>query len=65
MRLSPAAMMRPPRSAPPPSQVVMTPHNAGETDFQHWDVTAQVVDNLQRFLASEPLRNRVDWSRGY
>ncbi len=45
--------------------VVMTPHNSGETDVEHWPVTETFVDNLRRFLAGEPLLNQVDFDRGY
>jgi glyoxylate/hydroxypyruvate reductase A len=41
----------------------MTPHNAGVTD----PMTAadQVVENLRRLRAGEPLMNIVDAARGY
>jgi D-2-hydroxyacid dehydrogenase (NADP+) len=45
--------------------VVMTPHNSGDTDLPQWDTTQQVVNNLSRFLAGEPLQSEVDYTRGY
>jgi phosphoglycerate dehydrogenase-like enzyme len=45
--------------------VVITPHNAGETDVDLWPMTEQFVDNLRLFLDGKPLRATVDWSRGY
>ena len=45
--------------------VVLTPHNSGETDVDHWPMTEQFIDNLRRFLDGTPLLNVVDWERGY
>lgn len=43
--------------------VVVTPHVAAQSQPQ-W-VLPIVLDNLQRFLAGKPLRNRVDLELGY
>ena len=59
------------RSRPPDPEllampnVVMTPHNSGETDVAHWPMTEAFVDNLRRFVPGDPLLNEVDWDRGY
>jgi phosphoglycerate dehydrogenase-like enzyme len=45
--------------------VVMTPHNSGETDVSFWPVVESFSENLRRFIAGEPLINEVDFSRGY
>lgn len=44
-------------------RVVITPHVAAETDPT--TATAQVVENLRRLRAGEPLRNVVDRAAGY
>jgi len=44
-------------------RVVITPHMAAETDPT--TATAQVVENLRRLRAGEPLRNVVDRAAGY
>lgn len=45
--------------------VLISPHRAG--DHERWmdDVVALFLDNLQRFLAGDPLRNVVDVELGY
>ena len=47
------------------SNVLVSPHRAG--DHERWadDVVALFVDNLERFVAGEPLRNVVDVELGY
>jgi phosphoglycerate dehydrogenase-like enzyme len=47
------------------SNVLVSPHRAG--DHEGWvdDVVALFVDNLRRFVAGEPLRNVVDVELGY
>ena len=47
------------------SNVLVSPHRAG--DHERWadDVVALFVDNLRRFVAGEPLRNVVDVELGY
>lgn len=45
--------------------VIITPHLAGATD-RYWQRQADMVfENLRRYLAGEPLLNRVDKKRGY
>jgi len=45
--------------------VIITPHLAGATD-RYWQRQADMVfENLRRYLADEPLLNRVDKNRGY
>jgi len=44
-------------------RVVITPHMAAETDPT--TATTQVVENLRRLRAGEPLRNVVDRAAGY
>jgi phosphoglycerate dehydrogenase-like enzyme len=47
------------------SNVLVSPHRAG--DHERWadDVVAVFVDNLRRFVAGAPLRNVVDVELGY
>ena len=45
--------------------VVMTPHNSGETDVLHWPMAETFAANLRRFIAPEPLTSEVDFARGY
>lgn len=45
--------------------VVMTPHNSGETDVVHWPMAETFAANLRRFLTGEPLTSEVDFARGY
>ena len=45
--------------------VIITPHLAGATD-RYWQRQADMLfENLRRYLAGEPLRNRVDKQKGY
>jgi phosphoglycerate dehydrogenase-like enzyme len=46
-------------------EVVVSPHVSG--DLQGWEeaVVAVFVDNLRRFVAGDPLRNRVDAEAGF
>lgn len=49
--------------------VILTPHIAGPS-LDHAPQTEDKIfaiccDNLRRWLAGEPLRNQVDWERGY
>jgi phosphoglycerate dehydrogenase-like enzyme len=45
--------------------VIITPHLAGATD-RYWQRQRDMVcENLRRYLAGEPLLNRVDKRRGY
>jgi phosphoglycerate dehydrogenase-like enzyme len=45
--------------------VLVSPHRAGDHEGWEEDVVALFVDNLRRFVASEPLRNVVDVGLGY
>ncbi len=45
--------------------VLVSPHRAGDHDRWADDVVALFVDNLERFVAREPLRNIVDVGLGY
>jgi len=45
--------------------VLMTAHTSGATP-QHWERgLALIIENVRRFLADEPLRNRFDPTTGY
>ncbi|HMA34120.1 MAG TPA: D-2-hydroxyacid dehydrogenase [Chloroflexia bacterium] len=46
-------------------QVLITPHLAGANPHYNRRATELFCDNLRRYLAGEPLRNRVDPQRGY
>ena len=45
--------------------VILTPHVAGVTPLYYERTAALFADNLERFLAGQPLRNRFDPARGY
>lgn len=45
--------------------VLVSPHRAGDHERWQADVVALFVDNLERFVAGEPLRNVVDVELGY
>lgn len=45
--------------------VIITPHLAGMSADYEERVVRSFLDNLARFLRGEPLRNRVDLTRGY
>lgn len=45
--------------------VILTPHVAGVTPLYYQRTAALFADNLDRFLAGEPLANRYDPARGY
>jgi phosphoglycerate dehydrogenase-like enzyme len=45
--------------------VLVSPHRAGDHEGWQTDVVALFVDNLERFVAGEPLRNVVDVELGY
>ena len=47
------------------SNVLVSPHRAGDHEGWEDDVVAVFVDNLRRFVAGEPLRNVVDVELGY
>jgi phosphoglycerate dehydrogenase-like enzyme len=45
--------------------VILTPHISGESIHYGKRLTALFADNLRRYRAGEPLRNRYDPARGY
>ena len=45
--------------------VVMTPHLSGITDVPTSYAMDLFTENLRHLLAGDPLKNEVDWSRGY
>jgi phosphoglycerate dehydrogenase-like enzyme len=45
--------------------VVISPHVAGFTPHYHERVMGVFAENLRRFLAGQPLLNRVDRECGY
>jgi phosphoglycerate dehydrogenase-like enzyme len=45
--------------------VILTPHVSGATPLYYDRTAALFADNLDRFLAGQPLRNRFDPARGY
>jgi phosphoglycerate dehydrogenase-like enzyme len=45
--------------------VLITPHVSGSNPYYDRRVTDLFIDNLKRYLAGEPLRNKVDMERGY
>jgi phosphoglycerate dehydrogenase-like enzyme len=45
--------------------VLITPHNSGANPYYNERATDLFCDNLGRFLRGEPLRNLVDFGRGY
>jgi phosphoglycerate dehydrogenase-like enzyme len=45
--------------------VILTPHVAGVTPLYYQRTAALFADNLDRFLAGQPLANRYDPTRGY
>ena len=47
------------------SNVLVSPHRAGDHEDWPRDVVALFADNLRRYLVGEPLRNVVDVSLGY
>ncbi|MEZ5408345.1 MAG: D-2-hydroxyacid dehydrogenase [Acidimicrobiales bacterium] len=46
-------------------RVLVTPHVSGGSDAASQRPLDLFVDNLTAFVAGQPLRNIVDWSRGY
>jgi phosphoglycerate dehydrogenase-like enzyme len=45
--------------------VILTPHIAGITPNYERRAAELFADNIRRFVAGEPLKNKVDFSRGY
>jgi phosphoglycerate dehydrogenase-like enzyme len=57
-RLPPEALWRDPR-------VLITPHVSGASDENRHGAIALFCENLRAYLAGAPLRNVIDWQRGY
>jgi glyoxylate/hydroxypyruvate reductase A len=57
-RLPPKALWSDPR-------VLITPHTSGATDAAHHGGVDLFCENLRAYLDVRPLRNVVDWQRGY
>jgi len=56
--------------APPPrlwqdKRVLITPHVSGASDESRHGAIDLFCDNLRAYLAGQPLRNVIDWDRGY
>jgi phosphoglycerate dehydrogenase-like enzyme len=45
--------------------VILTPHLSGATPLYYERTAALFADNLDRFLAGQPLKNQFDRARGY
>ncbi|MEM7278596.1 MAG: D-2-hydroxyacid dehydrogenase [Pseudomonadota bacterium] len=45
--------------------VIITPHMAGMSDLSRATTQALARENLRRYVAGEPLLNKVDFKRGY
>jgi phosphoglycerate dehydrogenase-like enzyme len=54
-----------PRSLRALPNVLLTPHTAGQNDVPSPERLQLFCDNLRHYLAGEPLRNVVEWARGY
>jgi phosphoglycerate dehydrogenase-like enzyme len=55
---------------PPPRlwsdpRVLITPHTSGATDVAHHGGVELFCENLRYWLDGQPLRNVIDWQRGY
>jgi phosphoglycerate dehydrogenase-like enzyme len=56
---------------PPPARlwadprVIITPHVSGASDQDRHGAIELFCDNLRAFIAGQPLRNVIDWDRGY
>ena len=46
-------------------RVLITPHNSGGTDQDRHAVIDVFCENLRAWLGGRPLRNVIDWERGY
>lgn len=56
--------------APPPAlwnhpRVLITPHTSAMSDVSYHRAIDVFCENLTAFLAEQPLRNVIDWARGY
>ena len=46
-------------------RVMITPHISGNSDVDRHGAIDLFCDNLRAYLAGRPLRNVIDWARGY
>jgi phosphoglycerate dehydrogenase-like enzyme len=46
-------------------RVVVTPHVSGVTDDDRHGAIGVFCENLRAWLDGAPLRNVIDWARGY
>jgi len=46
-------------------RVLITPHVSGASDEDRHGAIDLFCDNLRAYLAGKPLRNVIDWQRGY
>ena len=46
-------------------RVLITPHVSGASDDNRHGAIELFCDNLRAYLAGQPLRNVIDWERGY
>jgi len=46
-------------------RVLITPHVSGASEEDRYGAIDQFCDNLRAYLAVRPLRNVIDWERGY
>jgi len=46
-------------------KVLITPHVSGASDDERHQAIDVFCDNLRDYLDGEPLRNVIDWERGY
>jgi phosphoglycerate dehydrogenase-like enzyme len=44
---------------------ILSHHTGGSSPYNSARITGIFADNLRRYVAGEPLRNVVDWERGY
>jgi phosphoglycerate dehydrogenase-like enzyme len=45
--------------------VLITPHTSGHSDENRQGAIELFCENLRAYLAGAPLRNVIDWDRGY
>jgi len=56
---------RPPERFSSDPRVLITPHTSGATDVAHHGGVELFCENLRCYLDGRPLRNVIDWQRGY
>ena len=47
------------------SKVLITPHVSGASDDERHGAIGIFCENLRAYLDGRPLRNVIDWARGY